>query len=133
MGDSNTSHIESIIGSPLPDNFKEFLKENGGLSHYERIYIDNQNTHWEVISYLSYVELYKLTDEFKGAYERKLVPFAFDAGGWHFCLCFDESDYGTIIVNRWTDHIPEEQFLKIADSFDDFINGLKKEEDDTKK
>ena len=47
-----------------------------------------------------------------------------DPGGWHFCLSIDEKDYGTIIVNRWTDHSEENQFLKIADNFEEFIDGL---------
>jgi SMI1-KNR4 cell-wall len=130
MGDSNIRHIESIIGSPLSENFKEFLKENGGLSHYERYFIDKAQTQWEVQKYLTYVELFKLTEEFLREYKRKLVPFAFDPGGWHFCLCMDEgADYGSIIINRWTDHLPEEQFLKIANSFEEFIDRLKTEEE----
>jgi hypothetical protein len=56
------------------------------------------------------------------------VPFAYDPGGWHFCLSFDADTYGKIIINRWTDHLPEEQFLVIADSFEEFINGLQTEE-----
>jgi hypothetical protein len=128
MGDSNMRHIESIISSPLSEYFKDFLKQNGGLSHYERYFIDNSQTQWEVKKYLTYVELYKLTEEFLQSYKHKLVPFAYDSGGWHFCLSFDEDTYGKIIINRWTDHLPEEQFLVIADSFEEFINGLKTEE-----
>jgi SMI1-KNR4 cell-wall len=129
MGDSNMRHIESIIGSSLSENFKSFLKENAGLSHYERYFFDREQTQWEVKKYLTYSELYKLEEEFIKEYHRKLVPFAFDGGGWHFCLCMDEGvDFGSIIVNRWTDHLPEEQFLVIADNFEEFINGLKTEE-----
>lgn len=130
MGDSNMRHIESIINVELTEDFKDFLKLNGGLSHYERFFIDQDKTVWEVNSYLNYFELFKLTSEFLEKYKRKLIPFAFDMGGWHFCLCLDEgSDMGGIIVNRWTDHLPKDQFLKIADNFNDFINGLKTEEE----
>ena len=38
-------------------------------------------------------------------------------------------DYGKIIVNRWTDYLPEEQFLVISNSFEEFINGLKREDE----
>lgn len=48
MRDSNMRHIESIIGSPLLENFKSFLKENAGLSHYERYFFDKEQTQWEV-------------------------------------------------------------------------------------
>lgn len=122
--------VEEIINSKLPETFKDFLKENGGLSHYERIFIDKEETNWEVNSYVNYKELVNLTTEFSDAYKRKLVPFAFDPGGWHFCLCLDEGDdNGKIIINRWTDHALEEQFLVIADSFEEFINGLKTEDE----
>lgn len=130
INDYNLKRVEDLVGNVFTENFKDFMKLYAGLSHVERYFIDASKTEWEVISYINSVELYKLTDEFKQAYKRKLVPFAFDPGGWHFCLSFDESDYGAIIVNRWTDHLPEEQFLKIADSFEDFINGLKREEVD---
>lgn len=130
MGDSNLRHIESIIDSKLSENFKMFLKDNGGLSHYERYFIDEIQTQWELQKYFTYTELFKLTKEFLDNYKRKLVPFAYDLGGWHFCLCMDVgADYGKIIVNRWTDHLPEEQFLVIAESFEEFINGLRTEEE----
>lgn len=129
MGDASIRLVEESIASTFSENFKDFMKENGGLSHFERYFIDKENTQWEVNSYCNFTELYKLTEEFLKSYHRKLVPFAFDAGGWHFCLCIEEKDYGTVIINRWTDYLPEEQFLKIADSFEDFINGLKTEEE----
>ncbi|MBK9580663.1 MAG: SMI1/KNR4 family protein [Saprospiraceae bacterium] len=54
----------------------------------------------------------------------KKIPFAYDPGGWHFCLSFDEDTFGKVVVNRWSDHLPEDQFIVIADSFEEFINGL---------
>ncbi|MDI9882799.1 SMI1/KNR4 family protein [Flectobacillus longus] len=129
MGDSNVRHIESIINISLSEDFKDFLKANAGLSHYERYFFDKDKTQWEVQKYLSYPELFKIEEELFIDYHRKLVPFAYDPGGWHFCLSFDKDTYGKIIINRWTDHLPEEQFLVIADTFEEFINGLKTEEE----
>lgn len=121
----NLNSIELIIGNPLPIDFQEFIKSNGGLSHYERFYIDDKKNCWEVSSYLDYDDLHKLTQEFLQSYNRKLVPFAYDMGGWHFCLCMDDTaENGKIIVNRWSDYLPTEQFLVIANSFDEFINRL---------
>lgn len=130
MGDSNFRMIEDIVQSKLDLDFKDFMKVNAGLSHYERIYKDSNIKEWEVHQYVDFTEMYDLTTEFVNSYKRKLVPFAFDGGGWHFCLCLDESDHRAIYINRWTDHLPEDQFLKIAESFQDFINGLQKEEED---
>ncbi len=120
--------IENIIKEKFPVEFTQFMVLNGGLSHYERIFTDKDKTLWEVQSYLNYSELYNLTKEFFEVYQRKLVPFAYDLGNWHFCLCMDEKDFGCIIVNRWTDYPKEEQFLKIANSFEEFIDGLQAEE-----
>jgi len=128
MGDSSFEMGEKLAGRKLPDDFKAFMIANGGLSHYERIFISDSGTEWEVHTYLSNTEFYDLTKEFAETYTRKMVPFAMDPGGWHFCLCVEEDDFGAVYVNRWTDYPPEEQFLKIADSFEAFINGLRREE-----
>jgi hypothetical protein len=128
MGDASIKLIEDVIGEKFDIYFAEFLKKNAGLSHEEFIYIDKSKTEWHVQSYNDFNDLFGLTKEFLDGYKRKLVPFAYDGGGWHFCLSFDDETYGKIIINRWTDHLPEEQFLVIADNFEEFINGLKTEE-----
>jgi SMI1-KNR4 cell-wall len=121
--------IEKIVTGEFSDFFKSILAKYGGLAIYEMYYHDKDNNLWELGAFDNFTSIYELTKEFLEKYQRKLVPFAYDAGGWHFCLCMDEKDYGCIFVNRWTDHLPEEQFLKIADSFEEFINGLKREDE----
>lgn len=94
------------------------------------IFFDEAQTKWEVQKYLTYSELFELTRELTEKYHRKLIPFAYDLGGWHFVLCMDEgANYGSVIINRWSDYLPNEQFLRIADSFESFIDGLKTEEE----
>jgi len=126
LGDASLKLIENIINTTFDDFFSAFLKKNAGLSHFECIYIDKLKVEWQVQSYNDFKDLYGLTKEFLEKHNRKLVPFAYDPGGWHFCLSFDKDTYGKIIINRWTDHLPEDQFLVIADSFEEFINGLKR-------
>ena len=128
LGKASLGLIEKIITEKLSDDFSEFLIQNAGLSHLEYIFIDKNLTRWDVSQYNNFKDLHGLTQEFLNEYHRKLIPFAYDGGGWHFCLSFDADTYGKIIINRWTDHLPEEQFLVIADSFEEFINGLKAEE-----
>ncbi|MFN6087991.1 MAG: SMI1/KNR4 family protein [Cyclobacteriaceae bacterium] len=121
--------IEEIVSEKLPSQVRAYIKKYGGSSIDERYFRSKDNLTWELSQFNKFDDLYGLTKEFLEGYKRKLVPFAYDPGGWHFCLCMDEGqDYGAIIINRWTDHLPEEQFLKIADSFEEFINGLKAEE-----
>lgn len=121
--------IEKIVSTEFSDFFKNIMAKYGGLAVYERYYHDKNNNLWELGAFDNFTSIYELTKEFLEKYKRKLVPFAYDGGGWHFCLSFDEETYGKIIINRWTDHLPEEQFLVIADSFEEFINGLKTEEE----
>ena len=125
MGEKNFQLIENIVESQFSSNFKEVLKKYAGLSVFENMFIDNKENLWSLGAFDNFPSIYELTNEFLQKYHRKLVPFAFDGGGWHFCLSFDADSYGKIIINRWTDHLPEEQFLVIADNFEEFINGLK--------
>ena len=126
LGSGNIKLIERAIEQKLPLNFKEFIIVNAGLSHYENIFTDTQGYVWEVTQYNQYKDLIGLFKEFKQSGFGLKLPFAYDPGGWHFCLSFDKETFGKIIINRWTDHSPEEQFLVIADSFEEFINGLQR-------
>ncbi len=119
--------LENILGERIPLNFKEFLLEFANCSIKENLYPKN-NQLYIVNDFLPIcngdINIVDLTSEFIGTYGRKYIPFAFDPGGWHFCLCLDETDYNTVFINRWTDDFDDGQFLKIADSFDSFIDGL---------
>jgi hypothetical protein len=117
---------ESII---IPEIYKEFIVEYQGSGVNEILYYDKSNTLWILNAFSEYEDMTALYKELKSGYGRKLIPFAYDPGGWHFCLCLDDEYFGTIYINRWTDHLPEEQFLKIADSFEEFINGLHAEDE----
>ena len=127
--DFELNMIEKIVGNQLPLLVRNYIKKYGGSSIAEKYFKDKRGLEWELSQFNLFKDLHGLTEEFLREYKRKLVPFAYDPGGWHFCLCMDEGqDYGAIFINRWTDHLPEEQFLKIAHSFEEFINGLKAEE-----
>lgn len=122
--------IEKIVEDKIPEIFREYIKRYGGEVILEKYFVDHSKLEWELSQFNLFKDLYGLTKEFLEEYNRKLIPFAYDPGGWHFCLCLDEgNDYGKIIINRWTDHLPEEQFLVIADSFEEFIDGLKREDE----
>ncbi|MBB6460289.1 SMI1/KNR4 family protein [Flammeovirga kamogawensis] len=129
LGNGNIKLIERELGQELPNDFKKFIVNNAGLSHYECLFEDNQGNSWEVSQYNQYKDLIGLLREFKEKGLGLKICFAYDPGGWHYCLSFDKETYGEIIVNRWTDYPPEEQFIVIADSFEEFINGLKRSED----
>ena len=129
MGKGNIRTMEELIGSKLPDDFSEFMIDNAGLSHHERFFKGEKEAEWEVNGYTSFKDLYQLTTEIMGSTNKKMIPFAFDAGGWHFCLCMESENFGCIYINRWSDYPENERFIKISNSFNEFIEGLKTEEE----
>jgi hypothetical protein len=131
IGEKNFQLIENLVEGKFSENFKEVLRKYAGLNVYENVFFDNNQNIWSLGAFDNFTTIYELTKEFKEKYHRKLIPFAYDGGGWHFCLSFDADTFGKIIINRWTDHLPEEQFLVIANSFEEFINGLKREDEIT--
>ncbi|MEO1097451.1 MAG: SMI1/KNR4 family protein [Bacteroidota bacterium] len=126
LGKGNIKLIERELGYQLPNDFRNFITENAGLSHYECLFSDSSGDTWEVSQYNQYKDLIGLLREFKGKGRGLKISFAFDPGGWHYCLSFDKDTFGKIMVNRWTDHEEKDQFLIIAESFEEFINGLKR-------
>ncbi|WP_350293002.1 SMI1/KNR4 family protein [uncultured Croceitalea sp.] len=129
MGESNFKHAQKEFKNSIPKLVKRYLVKYGKSSIEEDIFIDQENTHWILNSFMSSIEIMKLPKEYKDSDWGEWFPFAFDMGGWHFCIDMSDNDYGGVYVNRWNDYSPEEQFLKIADNFEIFINGLKKEKE----
>jgi hypothetical protein len=127
FNDYNFNLIEDLVNAKFSNDFKEFMKEYAGLSHVECVYFDQKGTQWEVTKYFSFPDIYRLAQEFLNAGWGKMIPFAYDPGGWHFCLCLEEHTMNAIFINRWTDHLPEDQFIKIADNFEIFVDGLRAE------
>ena len=116
--------LENAIGSSLPGSLRSIITKYAGLSVLENTYLDSNNTEWELQTFDHIASMVDLTKEFIEKGWGKKIPFAYDPGGWHFCLSCDEDTFGKVVVNRWSDHLPEDQFIVIADSFEEFINGL---------
>ena len=121
--------IEDALGTSLNPSFKKLLARCAGLRINENIYEDKEGRIWSLDQFVKPSVMANLTIEFlECGYGRKM-PFAYN-NSWHLCLSFDKESYGKIIVNRWTDHPPEEQFLIIANSLEEFINELRVETDE---
>lgn len=116
--------LEETIGEPLPNSMKILLLKYSGLEVLENIYIDSDRTVWEIQTFDYIASMIDLTKEFIENGWGKILPFAYDPGGWHYCLSFELDTYGKILVNRWTDYPPEEQFLVIANTLESFVNSL---------
>lgn len=123
-GKRSFEYLEEMSGFKLSENFVKFMTKYAGLEVVERFYTDLDNNIWELQSFDDILSSAKLSKEFKENGWGLKLPFAYDPGGWHYCISYEEETYNKVIVNRWTDHLPEDQFKVIANSFEDFINGL---------
>ncbi|NMD72233.1 SMI1/KNR4 family protein [Bacillus sp. DNRA2] len=128
--------LEEFIGFPLPDDYKKFLSEyNGGTSkvRYSKFFVNelNQEIPLDVLYGIGVNSTFDLSVCFE-EFEEDLLPNSLiigdDPGAGLIVLVTDVENYG---VYYW-DHSfyfpqssEEENTYKIADSFKDFINGLK--------
>ena len=115
----------------FPDYFKVFLLTYGGTIVEECRYLDqytvndflplleNRNASIEMI-------LPVVRDEEEGVGRNDLIPFATDPGGRPFYVSIGESDNGCVYFDV-IGMVSDKPVRKIANSFDEFINSLRKE------
>lgn len=127
--------FEQHIGFSLPDDYKIFLlKYNGGTPkvRYSTFTVEelNENISLDVLHGLGIneLDLKKRNDEYMDDLLPKCIIIGDDPGAGMIVL---NNDYETKGVYYW-DHSfyfeksnEDENIYKIADSFQDFINGLK--------
>ena len=119
--------FEKVTGFTLPDDYKKFLNKVNVISVRERIFRKDNTEFWLDVFYplnknydLSLEFVYNHLDVFFG---HKYLAFANDAGGWQYVLSLDEKDYGKVYFCRMDEELGE-GFILLADSFEEFINGL---------
>jgi hypothetical protein len=131
---SQIEDFESEIKKSIPKSFIKFLLKNNGGRASEVVFTENNGTHHVVNDFLPLTEnrngsirsLLPLVND-----ERPLIewlPFGYDPGGWVFCICLKDEDYGKIYLFRM-DKIYEDNFDYVCNSFEDFINGLRTEDE----
>lgn len=121
----------------FPDNLREFFLLYNGASTEEYKFFYNGISY----SVNSFLPLYSninaslelilpaVKDPEEGIGRNDLIPFGTDAGGRPFYVSTGESDYGCVYYDLMGIVFEgEDPLLKIADSFDEFINGLQKKE-----
>lgn len=127
VSDNEFLSFENLINFKLPSDAKEFIRNHQGSKVKEILFYDKKTELWVINAFFLFSEAVKLFFEFLNSYQRRMLPFGYDPGGWHFCICLEEKDFGAIYINRWTDYLPSEQFVKIADNLKEFVQGLQEE------
>jgi len=62
--------------------------------------------------------------ELEENFNKVLFPLGFEEIGWLYGLSFDDEDYLAVYIFRTTDY-GGEPAIKISDSLEEFINGLR--------
>lgn len=129
--------LEKTLGFLIPDDYKDFLGEyNGGTSkvRYSKFFVKelNQEIPLDVLYGISVKRTFDLSEcyeEFEEDMLQNSLIIGDDPGSGLIVLITDPENHG---VYYWDHsfHFPqsseEENTYKIADSFTDFINELKK-------
>lgn len=128
--DNDIKEVEATFNIQFPEYFLSFLKKHGGTSTKEGVYSDSCWVSFFLslksdkgASIVSLLEGYRINSN-----ERDWIPFAIDSGGWSFCIALKEDIKGQVWVDKF-DSGDENPFSFVANSFEDFINGLRTEEE----
>lgn len=68
-----------------------------------------------------------IQDEDEGIGRNDLIPFATDPGGNPYYVSLGKNDYLSVYIDTISSRGYKEPILKIADSFEEFIDGLQPE------
>lgn len=135
---SQIAHVESLVGAPLPGAYIGLLMfSNGGhpeLSSAHFIF-EGKAESWGVNDFFRISTnpnstgdvVWNYNNRWSGA-PRSMLPIGNDGMGSIICLDLSESDYGSVVVRVHDD--PDVSSLRIAASFEEFIDSLTLYQDD---
>lgn len=127
--------VEKLVGAQLPESYKSFLRTvNGGkpqlnsfLSEFE-----GNEQRWTIDRFLHLAATTEDTSDSEDVvwvYQqrgsktaRELLPVIVDNEGSYYCLDLGQEFYGRLVLLSRQE--PEFSFLPIADSFEQFVDGL---------
>ena len=123
----------------LPADFKQFLISVNPIDVKETFFVAKDREHWLsqyipvekeywVHAFCPFDESYEMSiqSSHKRLYwhfENRYLRFAYDAGNWSFVVSVQEKDFGKIYFCRM-DQPLEKALALIADTFEEFIDGL---------
>ena len=143
LSESDLDEVEARYGIGLPRDYKTFLlRFNGGSPDKPLFRLKGKRVFGECIHYFLSISddpdisFHKYYQRYKGDNNRlpkDIIPVAFDPGGNLICLSVGSKNFGQVFF--W-DHESEtssrgergENLRLIADTFQDFIDGLKEQE-----
>jgi cell wall assembly regulator SMI1 len=130
IDNNDIKEIENNFNIQFPTYLLAFLKQYGGSSTKEVVFSDKfwVNFFLPLKSDTS-ASIFGLMEGQKFNYdENSWIPFAIDSGGWSFCIALKEDIKGQVWADKF-DSGDESPFEFVSDTFEDFINGLRTEEE----
>lgn len=129
--DSELTLFESEKGIKLPDSYREFLLTQNPYTVKEDFY-QKDGRNYEIHHFYPFDSEIELSlqfsfDNLNDFFESKYLAFGDDSGGWQYVISVQEVDYGKIYFCRM-DEALEDALTLLADSFEQFVNGLEIEE-----
>lgn len=134
LSDKEIDFFELKYKIHFPSFFVDFLREYNGAETEEHIY-SSDNIKYVVNNFLPLLEnrnasieqiLPVVRDEEEDIGRSDLIPFAIDPGGRPYYVSIGNNDYSSVYIDRIGMGYSN-PLLKIADSFEEFINGLRPE------
>ena len=131
VSDAEIAEFEAMNDIVFPEFFKAFIKDYNGSKVYENCFQGkyiisnflplkkNRNASIELI-------MPAIKSEEEGIGRDDLIPFAIDPGGRPYLFSVGKNDFGQVYIDRMSAGY-QDPLLKIADSFEQFIQGLERE------
>ena len=129
--DSELTLFESENGIKLPDSYREFLLTQNPYTVKEDLY-QKDGRNYEIHHFYPFDSEIQLSvqfifDNLNAVFEGKYFAFADDSGGWQYVVSIQEVDCGKVYFCRM-DEALEDALTPLADTFEQFVNGLEIEE-----
>ena len=119
---SDFRSLERMLNVKIPELFMDFMKDYANSSTIQdRIFDEDYQQFWIINEFTSYTEMYNLSKRIVKDFDRKMLVFGNDPNGMLFFLSLEELDYNNVYILNVD---ISKEFIKISNSFDEFINNL---------
>lgn len=128
---SELKKFEKIKQLEIPNELQEFWIKYNAIYLKNNIYLSDGNKYY-LDRFYPFDKNYELSFQYvyenlKDYLQDSYLAFANDCGDWQYVISINTDSYGCIFFCRMDDMIPD-SLVKIANNFEEFIDGLQAEE-----
>jgi len=118
--------FEKLRDIKMPWDYKYYLVTQNLFLSKDCLYRGKEEYkihHFHPFDVTADISLQVFFDILKDFLENSFIPFAGDSGGWQFVISLRKKDYGKVYFCRMDEEL-EDALTLLADSFEEFIDGL---------